>query len=94
METNYKNTNQNKQAGIFDKIIGLFLTGDIAPILIFISLIAGAVAIMVTPREDEPQIVVPLADVHIHAPGLPVEDVERQITTRLEKLLTQINGAE
>ncbi len=94
METNDKNTNQNKQAGIFDKIIGLFLTGDIAPILIFLSLIAGAVAIMVTPREEEPQIVVPLADVHIHAPGLPVENVERQITTRLEKLLTQINGAE
>ncbi|MBT8123953.1 MAG: efflux RND transporter permease subunit, partial [Gammaproteobacteria bacterium] len=94
METNDKNTNQNKQAGIFDKIIGLFLMGDIAPILIFLSLIAGAVAIMVTPREEEPQIVVPLADVHIHAPGLPVENVERQITTRLEKLLTQINGAE
>ena len=87
-------TEENNQAGIFHKIIGLFLTGDIAPVLILASLIAGVVAIIITPREEEPQIVVPLADVHINAPGLPVEDVERQITTRLEKLLTQINGVE
>ena len=94
MESAERNNNKNNQAGIFYKIIGFFLTGDIALILILASLIAGVVAIIITPREEEPQIVVPLADVHIHAPGLPVEDVERQITTRLEKLLTQINGVE
>jgi len=47
-----------------------------------------------TPREEEPQIVVPLADVVVDAPGLPVEEVERQVSTRLEKLLAQIDGVE
>ena len=87
-------SNNNQQIGFLRKIIGLFLTGDLAPFLILVSLIAGAVAILVTPREEEPQIIVPLADVHVLAPGLPVEDVERQVTTRLEKLLTQIDGVE
>ncbi len=94
MESAETNANGNSQNGILYKIIGLFLTGDLAPFLILVSLIAGLVAIFVTPREEEPQIVVPLADVHILAPGLPVEDVERQVTTRLEKLLAQIDGVE
>ncbi len=47
-----------------------------------------------TPREEEPQIVVPMADVFISAPGLTANQVERQVVTPLEKLLTQIDGVE
>ena len=94
MEPTKEKIEKNATPGILNRIIGLFLTSDLAPFLIIISLIAGAVAIFLTPREEEPQIVVPMADVFVQAPGLPVEDVERQVSTRLEKLLAQIDGVE
>lgn len=76
------------------RIVDLFLRSDLAPFLIALSLVAGVVAILLTAREEEPQIVVPMADVQILAPGLPVEEVERQVATPLEKLLNQIDGVE
>ena len=76
------------------RVIDLFLVGRLPAVLIALSLVGGGVALWLTPREEEPQIVVPMADVWIEAPGLPVEEVERQISTRLEKLLTQIGGVE
>ena len=85
--------NNNKES-FFEKIIELFLKGDLAPFLIAFSLLAGAAAIMLTPREEEPQIIVPIADVFIHANGLTASEIERQISTRLEKILTQIDGVE
>ncbi|MCK4659423.1 MAG: efflux RND transporter permease subunit [Phycisphaerae bacterium] len=62
--------------------------------LVVLSLIAGAVALLVTPREEEPQIIVPIADVHISVPGASAEEVERQVALRLEKMLYQIDGVE
>jgi multidrug efflux pump subunit AcrB len=76
------------------RIIDIFLRGNITPLVIAVSLILGVVAILVTPREEEPQIVVPMADVFVSAPGLSVEEVERQVVTPLEKLLHQIDGVE
>jgi multidrug efflux pump subunit AcrB len=76
------------------RVVDLFLRGSLPPLLIAISLVAGLVALVETPREEEPQIVVPMADVHVSAPGLPVGEVDRQIATRLEKLLSQIDGVE
>ncbi len=76
------------------RIVDVFLHNDIAPLLILISLIGGLVALYLTPREEEPQIVVPLADVIVEAPGLPVDEVERLVSTPLEKLLHQIDGVE
>ncbi|MBE7559634.1 efflux RND transporter permease subunit [bacterium] len=76
------------------RIVEVFLAGNLSIILILLSLLCGAVALWVTPREEEPQIVVPLADVFISAPGLSVEEVEKNIATRLEKLLYQIDGVE
>jgi multidrug efflux pump subunit AcrB len=74
--------------------VDVFLAGNAAALLAAAFLAAGAVALLLTPREEEPQIVVPMADVHVSAPGLPVPEVERQIATRLEKLLAQIDGVE
>ncbi|MBW2274958.1 MAG: efflux RND transporter permease subunit [Deltaproteobacteria bacterium] len=79
---------------LLSRIIDLFLKGDLAPLLILLSLLGGAVALYATPREEEPQIVVPLADVIVEAPGLPAEEVERLVATPLEKLLYQIDGVE
>ncbi|MCA9139048.1 MAG: efflux RND transporter permease subunit [Planctomycetales bacterium] len=76
------------------RVVAMFLRGDVAVLLIFVSLILGAAALVLTPREEEPQIVVPMADVFASAPGLSAEEVERQVTDRLEKLLYQIDGVE
>lgn len=76
------------------RVVDVFLRGRLPPILIATSVAAGVFALLATPREEEPQIVAPMADVHVEAPGLPAEEVERQVATRLEKLLSQIDGVE
>jgi multidrug efflux pump subunit AcrB len=76
------------------RVVDLFLGGRLPVLLIAFSLAAGAFALLATPREEEPQIVVPMADVHVAAPGLSPAEVERQIATRLEKLFHQIDGVE
>jgi multidrug efflux pump subunit AcrB len=80
--------------GLLSRVIDVFLRGQLPPLLIVLSLAGGIVALSITPREEEPQIVVPMADVIVRAPGLPADEVERQIATRLEKLLYQIDGVE
>ncbi|MGD2107839.1 MAG: efflux RND transporter permease subunit [Phycisphaerae bacterium] len=80
--------------GFTSRVVEVFLTGNLSAILILLSLIVGGVALLVTPREEEPQIVVPIADVHISVPGASAEEVERQVALRLEKLLYQIDGVE
>ncbi|HEY5657577.1 MAG TPA: efflux RND transporter permease subunit [Myxococcota bacterium] len=90
---------QGAQGGTRDdsllaRIVDLFLGGRLPPLITLLSLLAGLYALSATPREEEPQIVVPMADVHVVAPGLPVEEVERQVATRVEKLLAQIDGVE
>ncbi|QEG00709.1 Multidrug export protein AcrF [Stieleria maiorica] len=79
---------------LMTRIVELFLRGDVAILLVLVSLLLGTAALFLTPREEEPQIVVPMADVFASAPGLSAEEVERQVTDRLEKLLHQIDGVE
>ncbi len=76
------------------RVVATFLRGDIAILFTVVSLAIGAAALYLTPREEEPQIVVPMADVMIQAPGLSAQEVERQITQPLEKLLYQIDGVQ
>lgn len=76
------------------RLIGRMLDNPLPAILMFIAVAGGVIALLLTPREEEPQIVVPLADVVIHAPGLSAHQVERQVATPLEKLLFQIDGVE
>ena len=75
-------------------ILQAFLKGNLSILLILISLVAGAAALMITPREEEPQIVVPLADVMVMMPGSSAEEVEKLVSSRLEKMLYQIDGVE
>jgi len=76
------------------RIVEAFLKGNFSVILILVSLIAGAVALTLTPREEDPQIIIPIADVIVSMPGASAREVERQVSTRLEKLLYQIDGVE
>lgn len=77
-----------------DRLVAYALQGGLPVFFFTLSLALGAIALTFTPREEEPQIVVPMANVIVAAPGLSAGQVEKQITLRLEKLLTQITGVE
>ena len=87
-------TPQAQKRPLLTRVVELFLRGDVTILLVVVSLAMGVAALWLTPREEEPQIVVPLADVLVSAPGLSAEEVERSIATRLEKILYQIDGVE
>jgi multidrug efflux pump subunit AcrB len=75
-------------------LIETFLQGNLPVLLIMISLTAGVISLTVTPREEEPQIVVPLADIIVEYPGGSAEEVEQMVSSRLERYLYQIDGVE
>ena len=80
--------------GVIRRVVGRFLDGRNALLLLLAALALGAASILGTPREEEPQIVVPLADVFIDAPGFAAEEVEQLVATPLERLLWQVEGVE
>jgi multidrug efflux pump subunit AcrB len=84
----------NERTSALTRIVEVFLRGDVAILFVVVSLLMGVAALVLTPREEEPQIVVPMADIFVDAPGLSAREVERQVTDRLEKLLYQIDGVE
>ncbi len=76
------------------KILSSILESKVPFIILILSMFAGIMALNYTPREEEPQIVVPMIDVVVNAPGVNVQQVERLVTTPLEKLLSQVSGVE
>ncbi|MFH1674475.1 MAG: efflux RND transporter permease subunit [Pseudomonadota bacterium] len=87
-------TSQDTPRGLIPAIVNKFLTSQLAIILIILAVCMGTAAILATPREEEPQIIVPLADVYVQSPGASAEEVEKLVATPLEKLLWQIDGVE
>ncbi len=82
------------QHGFTNAVVRRFLHSNLSLILIVLSLALGVVALLVTPREEDPQIVVPLADVLVSFPGRSAEETEKLVATPLEKILYQIDGVE
>ena len=87
-------TDELRQPDGWERLIARAMNGPLVVLALIISIGAGLVALAITPREEEPQIIVPLADVLVSAPGLSARQVERQVSTPLEKLLSQIDGVE
>jgi multidrug efflux pump subunit AcrB len=84
----------SSQRTMLDNLVAYSLKGGLPVFLFVLSFVLGAIALIYTPREEEPQIVVPMANVIISAPGLSAKQVEKQVTLPLEKLLSQITGVE
>jgi multidrug efflux pump subunit AcrB len=83
-----------KASTFTDAIVRVFLESNLSLILILLAAVLGLAALVVTPREEDPQIVVPLADVYVSFPGHSAQEVEQLVATPLEKLLYQIDGVE
>ena len=79
---------------LLDAIVRAFLNSNLSLILILLAALLGLAALLITPREEDPQIVVPLADVLVSFPGHSAAEVEQLVATPLEKLLYQIDGVE
>ncbi|VAX32895.1 Acriflavin resistance protein, partial [hydrothermal vent metagenome] len=80
--------------GISGRIAKAFLRSKLTPLIVITALLLGVFAIIVTPREEEPQIVVPMVDVFVTYPGAPAGEVEERVTRPMEKLLYEIDGVE
>ena len=80
--------------GISGRIAAAFQSAQITPLLALVALLLGIFAVMVTPREEEPQINVTMANVIVPFPGAAVRDVEQMVATPAEQVLSQIAGVE
>jgi multidrug efflux pump subunit AcrB len=79
---------------ITNRIVKTFLESNISLVLILLAIVAGLIALQATPREEEPQIIIPAADIYVNFPGRSAEQVEQVISSRLERYLSQIDGVE
>ncbi|HOG90594.1 MAG TPA: efflux RND transporter permease subunit [Smithella sp.] len=80
--------------GISGQIARAFIKSKLTPLLVVAALLLGTFAVLVTPREEEPQIVVPMIDVFVNYPGASAKEVEERVTIPMEKLLSEIKGVE
>jgi multidrug efflux pump subunit AcrB len=80
--------------GVSGRIAAFFQRAQITPLLALAGLLLGAFAVFVTPREEEPQINVTMANVLIPFPGASAKDVEQMVAGPAEQVLSQIAGTE
>ncbi len=80
--------------GLAGRIASAFLHSKLTPLTVFASILLGLLATATLPREEEPQIKVPMVDVMVAWPGQPAGQVERQLTTPVERQLWQIPNLE
>jgi len=84
----------NGARGIAGKIAHGFIDSKLTPLIIVAAILLGAFAVWQTPREEEPQIVVPMLDVMVAMPGATPREVEERVSVPMEKLLRQVPGVE
>ncbi len=78
--------------GVSGRIAQRFLTTEITPLLALAGLLLGLFAVLVTPREEEPQINVTFANVFIPFPGATANEIEHLVATPAEQVLSEIEG--
>jgi multidrug efflux pump subunit AcrB len=76
------------------KIASFFIDSKLTPLIIIASILLGMAAVIALPREEEPQIIVPMIDVFVQMPGAGAKEVEQRVTKPMEKLLWEIPGVE
>jgi len=80
--------------GLAGKFAQAFINSKLTPLIIVASILLGLGAVLLLPREEEPQIVVPMIDVFVQMPGASAKEVEERVTKPMEKLLWEVPGVE
>ena len=83
-----------RKLGFAGRIAHYFINSKLTPLIMVFAILLGAFAVLKTPREEEPQIVVPMMDVFVEMPGSTAQEVEQRVTTPMEKLIWEIPGVE
>jgi multidrug efflux pump subunit AcrB len=81
-------------AGPAGRIARFFIDSKLTPLIIIASILMGLGAVLALPREEEPQIIVPMIDIFVQMPGASAKEVEQRVTQPMEKLLWEIPGVE
>ena len=82
------------ELGFAGRIARAFIDSKLTPLIVITSVLLGVAAIIMLPREEEPQIKVPMIDVLVSMPGFSAKEVEERATRPMEKLLWEIPGVE
>jgi multidrug efflux pump subunit AcrB len=82
------------QKGFAGKLAETFVQSKLTPVAILVSLLLGIAAVYLTPKEEEPQITVPMIDVMIPAPGMEAREIERTVTEPVERAMWGLDGVE
>ena len=80
--------------GVAGRLAQTFLRSKLTPLIVLASLMLGVLAVTLTPREEDPQIIVPMVDLYVPYPGASPKEIESQVTTPLERRLWGIPGVE
>ena len=80
--------------GFAGKIARAFINSKLTPLIVAASLLLGLYAVLVTPREEEPQIVVPMVDIYLPMPGSTPKEVEERVVKPFESKMWEIKGVE
>jgi multidrug efflux pump subunit AcrB len=86
--------NRTRKLGLAGTFARAWIDSKLTPLVIAGSLLLGAFAFWKLPREEEPQIIVPMVDVFVQMPGASAREVEERVTKPMEKLLWEIPGVE
>lgn len=84
----------NESLGIAGRIARGLINSRLTPLIVITSVLLGVGAVLLLPREEEPQIKVPMVDVLVSMPGFSSREVEERATKPMEKLLWEIPGVE
>src|SRR6476646_7018472 len=85
---------EGRTLGPAGRLAKAWITSKLTPLLICAALLIGAFAVLKLPREEEPQIIVPMVDVFVQMSGASAREVEERVTKPMEKLLWEIPGVE
>jgi multidrug efflux pump subunit AcrB len=83
-----------RRLGIAGRLAHTFIDSRLTPLFIIASILMGLGAVLLLPREEEPQIIVPMIDVFVQMPGSSAREVEERVTRPMEKLIWEVPGVE
>ena len=83
-----------KELGVAGRFAKMWIGSKLTPLIISGSMLLGLFAVWKLPREEEPQIIVPMVDVFVQMPGASSREVEERVSKPMEKLLWEIPGVE
>ena len=84
----------SQKLGTAGKLARAFIDSKLTPLIVVAAILLGIAAVAALPREEEPQIIVPMIDVFVVMPGASAAEVEQRVTRPMEKLLWEIPGVE